>query len=112
MKTVTIIIGTRPEAIKLAPVVKSFLNSKTIEVRVVLTGQHQDMVIKIMELFEIPFHKKFNVMKKGQSLAELSSKILIEMEKEFFLNKPSFVVVQGDTTTAFVASFSMPLPLM
>ena len=55
MKTVTIIIGTRPEAIKLAPVVKTFLNSKLIEVRVVLTGQHQDMVIKIMELFGIPF---------------------------------------------------------
>lgn len=52
MKLITIIIGTRPEAIKLAPVAKIFLNSELIKVRVVLTGQHENMIEKILELFE------------------------------------------------------------
>lgn len=106
MELVTIIIGTRPEAIKLAPVAKIFLNSKLIKVRVVLTGQHQDMVIKILELFDIPVHANLNVMKKGQSLSELTSRVLIGIEKEFLFNKPIFVIVQGDTTTAFGASLA------
>ena len=101
MKLVTIVIGTRPEAIKLAPVAKIFSISKLVKLRVILTGQHQEMV-KIMELFGITISEDLNVMEKGQSLSKLSSRILKGMECEFVMNKPSFVVVQGDTTTAFI----------
>ena len=106
MKLVTIVIGTRPEAIKLAPVAKIFSISKLVKLRVILTGQHQEMVKKIMELFGIPISEDLNVMEKGQSLSKLSSRILEGMEREFDINKPSFVIVQGDTTTAFITSLA------
>ncbi len=106
MKLITIVIGTRPEAIKLAPVVKILSKANIFKVRVVLTGQHKEMVSKLMKLFEIPIDVNLNVLKFGQSLSKLSSKIILELEKEFILNKPSLVIIQGDTTTAFCASLA------
>ena len=106
MHLITVVIGTRPEAIKLAPVAKILLKSNIFKVRVVLTGQHEEMVIKLMKLFDIPIDIKLNVMREGQSLSKLSSRILLELEKEYVENIPSLVIVQGDTTTAFCASLA------
>tara|TARA_B100000989_G_scaffold299066_1_gene292849 strand:+ start:28968 stop:30074 length:1107 start_codon:yes stop_codon:yes gene_type:complete len=106
VKLITIIIGTRPEAIKLAPVAKIFLNSELIKVRVVLTGQHENMIEKILELFEVPIQANLKLMKKGQSLSELTSRIVMGLENEFITNKPNLVILQGDTTTALGAALA------
>ena len=101
---VSIIFGTRPEAIKMAPVIKSFEEYKKINIRVIITGQHREMVNQVMELFNLEVDKDLNIMKKNQSLSYITKKVLEGLEEEFQKYKPSLVLVQGDTSTAFTAA--------
>ena len=103
---VTIIIGTRPEAIKLAPVIKAFNNSNQIETRVICSGQHKDLVKQVLKLFDISYEKSLDLMKKKQSLAFITTSVINGLEKEFKENQPQLVIVQGDTTTAFSAAIT------
>tara|TARA_B100000242_G_scaffold285944_1_gene250982 strand:- start:28760 stop:29872 length:1113 start_codon:yes stop_codon:yes gene_type:complete len=103
-KIVTFIIGTRPEAIKLAPVILEFKSYELFETRIVLTGQHNEMVQQIMSKFNLIDNINLNLMRKKQSLANITSKILINLESEFDQFKPELVVVQGDTSSAFSAA--------
>lgn len=98
------IIGTRPEAIKLAPLI--LLLKKHIEVRVCATGQHGEMLIQALEAFEIKLNLNLQVMAEGQSLNILSSKILSGMDSYLKTYRPDWLVVQGDTTSAFCAAFA------
>lgn len=103
---VTIIFGTRPEAIKLAPVVKIFKNCKQIETRIILTGQHKEMVTQVLKFFDIKEDKNFELMKYKQSLSHITCKVLAGLEIEFDEFKPDIVIIQGDTSTAFAAALA------
>ncbi len=103
---VTFIFGTRPEAIKLAPVINAFKKSKFIRVRILLSGQHRDLVLDILKIFDIEVDENFNVMTEAPSLTKLTCSILQKLDKEFSTFLPSIVIVQGDTTTAYAAALA------
>ena len=103
---VNIILGTRPEAIKLAPVIQAFQQAKSVDVEVILTGQHREMVEQVMQLFDLKADKDLEIMQAGQSLTDITERSLRGLEKLFKQNKPDFVIVQGDTTTAFAATLA------
>ena len=103
---VSFIFGTRPEAIKLAPVILKFKNSSEINTRVVLSGQHKEMVDQVMEMFSLKPDKDLNIMQHGQTLSEITSKTLSGLKLEFDKYKPDLVLVQGDTTTAFASTLA------
>ena len=84
MPLITIIIGTRPEAIKLAPVIKAFSDSKNFNVRIVLTGQHQEMVYQVLELFNINANYDLKLMSHDQTLTHITCSSLIGLEEECF----------------------------
>lgn len=99
------IFGTRPEAIKLAPLIKAFQNDKRYSVIIVSTGQHKELLYDIIKLFDIAPNYNLNVMHPGQTLTELYSKIMSETSKVIQLEKPKTIFVHGDTATT--ASTSM-----
>lgn len=103
---VSFVVGTRPEAIKLAPVIKQFQKSDKLKIRVLLTGQHTEMVYEVMKLFEIQPSKNLNLMKKNQSLIYITESILNGIQLEFREYRPKIVFVQGDTTSAFAAALA------
>jgi UDP-N-acetylglucosamine 2-epimerase (non-hydrolysing) len=105
MKVLTV-FGTRPEAIKMAPLVHALGNDERFEAKVCVTGQHREMLDQVLELFKIIPEYDLNLMKAGQTLPELTSRILLELTpvlKEF---KPDVVLVHGDTATTFAASLA------
>ena len=114
MYLITIILGTRPEAIKLAPIIKCFNKNATIKTRVVVTGQHKEMVEQVFDSFEIKYNLNLEIMTANQTLTDITQKTLVNLEREFDINKPSLVLVQGDTTTAFasaLAAFYRKIPV-
>ena len=106
MKLITVIIGTRPEAIKLGPLALSLKKSKTFQLRVILTGQHLEMVYQVLNLFQIKENDNLNIMKKNQSLEEITSLVIKGLKKELLKHPPNLVIVQGDTSSAFAAALS------
>tara|TARA_B100000242_G_scaffold294359_1_gene276731 strand:- start:3958 stop:5103 length:1146 start_codon:yes stop_codon:yes gene_type:complete len=106
MLLVTIILGTRPEAIKLAPVIIKFAKSNYFKVRLILTGQHKEMVSQVLDLFQLKADKDLNLMTRNQTLTHITSNSLIGLNKEFKDFRPDLVIVQGDTSTAFSASLA------
>jgi UDP-N-acetylglucosamine 2-epimerase (non-hydrolysing) len=99
--------GTRPEAIKLAPVVlKMQARQKDFETVVCVTGQHREMLDQVLEAFRIKPDHDLAVMRRNQSLAGMTSRILDGIDSVFEREKPDLLIVQGDTTTAFVASLA------
>jgi UDP-N-acetylglucosamine 2-epimerase (non-hydrolysing) len=105
-KRVCIILGTRPEAIKLAPVIQVFQKSSAFESQVILTGQHREMVEQVMQLFNIKANDDLEIMQVQQSLNDITCRSLQGLEALFKEKKPDLVVVQGDTTTAFAAALA------
>lgn len=103
---VCITLGTRPEAIKLAPVIRAFQNQSDIETKVILTGQHREMVAQVMALFEITADQDLGIMKPKQSLTEITCGSLQGLETLFAEMEPDLVIVQGDTSTAFAAALA------
>ncbi len=105
-KKILFIFGTRPEAIKLAPLIWEINNSNSMESVICSTGQHVEMVEKIMSFFKLKTDYNLNSMQKNQSLAYLSSFLINKLESVISLIKPSMVVVQGDTTSAMTGALS------
>ncbi len=105
-KQVCIILGTRPEAIKLAAVIEVFRHSPTFDTQVILTGQHREMVEQVMQLFDLTADKNLEIMQAGQSLTDITCRSLRGLEALFQQSKPDLVIVQGDTTTAFAAAMA------
>ena len=101
-----LIFGTRPEAIKMAPVVLEFQKRKEIEPVVIVTGQHRQMLDSVLNLFGIKPDYDLNLMKENQNLWNLTSDILLSTKKVLDEISPDVVLVHGDTTTAFSASLS------
>ena len=105
MKILTV-FGTRPEAIKMAPLVRLLAEDKRFEAKVCVTAQHREMLDQVLELFEIKPDYDLDLMKAGQTLPEITSRILLELTpvlKEF---KPDVVLVHGDTATTFAANLA------
>lgn len=101
---ISFVFGTRPEAIKLAPVISEFIKQNTFEVNVCFTGQHQEMVIPIFELFNLNIDVNLHTMRKNQTLSEVVGRMFTELGQYISEVKPDIIVVQGDTTTAMVAA--------
>ncbi len=100
------VIGTRPEAIKMAPVVKALENSDRFKSLVCTSGQHREMLTQVLDLFHIKPDVDLAVMKHAQDLAHITSSVLTGTGKALRELKPDLVLVQGDTTTAFAAGLS------
>ncbi len=106
MKKVLVCFGTRPEAIKLAPLVKEFSKRPSFSTRVCVTAQHREMLDQVLELFEIRPDHDLNLMRPNQTLEELTRAILRSVTEVLLAEKPELVVVQGDTTTAFAVGLA------
>ncbi|PKN99784.1 MAG: UDP-N-acetylglucosamine 2-epimerase (non-hydrolyzing) [Chloroflexi bacterium HGW-Chloroflexi-4] len=100
------IFGTRPEAIKMAPVVKALENADGIVSRVCVTAQHREMLDQVLELFKIKPDIDLNLMKPNQSLSQLTAQILENIDPVLSEEKPDWVLIQGDTTTVMAASLA------
>jgi UDP-N-acetylglucosamine 2-epimerase (non-hydrolysing) len=105
-KKISIIFGTRPEAIKLAPVVLELRKYNEFDVNVCVTAQHREMLDQVLEVFNIKPDVDLNIMKANQSLSELTARAIKLLDEYLQKYKPDIVLVQGDTTTAFVASLA------
>jgi UDP-N-acetylglucosamine 2-epimerase (non-hydrolysing) len=105
-KRVLLTFGTRPEAIKMAPLVRRLQNVAAFDCAVCVTGQHREMLDQVMRLFDINADFDLNVMKRGQDLYELSSSILLGMRGVLDEFKPDIVLVHGDTTTTMATSLA------
>lgn len=115
MKKVMVIYGTRPEAVKMAPVVRAMTASEVLHPVIVSTGQHRDMLDQINRWFGITPDLNLAVFKDGQSLTELASRILDRLPRVLAEERPDAVVVQGDTTTvamAAIACFYARIPVV
>lgn len=106
MIKVMTIFGTRPEAIKMAPLVKELKTRKEIETIVCVTAQHREMLDQVLETFEIKPDYDLNIMKQGQTLTEITTRALLGLEEVIKEVKPDLVLVHGDTTTTFAGSLA------
>jgi UDP-N-acetylglucosamine 2-epimerase (non-hydrolysing) len=114
MKSVFIFVGTRPEAIKLIPVYQALKGSHGLRVTLVSTGQHREMLRSVLDFFDSPADMDFDIMRHNQSLGEVASAILSKTSRLLAREKPSLVVVQGDTTTCLavsMAAFFLNIPV-
>lgn len=114
MKRVLVVMGTRPEAIKLCPIVLEMKRRRTLETVVCSTGQHAEMLRSAMSAFSVQADEALNVMREGQSVSDVTGRILSGMDAVLERVSPSFVLVQGDTATAFagaVAAFHRRIPI-
>jgi UDP-N-acetylglucosamine 2-epimerase (non-hydrolysing) len=100
------IFGTRPEAIKLAPVIKEFQKSREFNTRICVTAQHREMLDQVLSFFNIKPDYDLNIMKPNQSLFDITANILKSLKPVLEKEKPDMIFVQGDTTTAFVGALA------
>ncbi len=105
-KKIITIFGTRPEAIKMAPLVKELEKREEIESKVCVTAQHREMLDQVLELFDIKPDFDLNIMKTKQSLTGITSRVLEGLEEVFKEEKPDMILVHGDTTTTFAGSLA------
>jgi len=111
-KKVLIVFGTRPEAIKMAPLIKTL--KARMNVQVCVTAQHREMLDQVLDLFEINPDYDLNIMQPGQDLFDLTNRVLIGMKKILLKIKPDLVLVHGDTTTTMataIAAFYFQIPI-
>jgi UDP-N-acetylglucosamine 2-epimerase (non-hydrolysing) len=104
--TALVVLGTRPEAIKLAPVVLALHGDPRFKVVTCSTGQHRDMIAPVCEFFGITIDHSLDIMLPGQTLDHVASSVLRKLPAVFVAEKPDVVIVQGDTTTAFTGALS------
>lgn len=106
MTKVIFVLGTRPEAIKLAPIILAFRGSKSFKTIVLVTGQHRQMLDRVLKLFSIRVDYDLNILKSDQDLYDISSNVLIGCREVYRKAKPDLVLVQGDTTTSFISALA------
>ena len=114
-KKIFIVFGTRPEAIKMAPVIKMFESKKKyFKTYICITGQHREMLDQVLKLFAITPDYDLNIMKSGQDLFDITTKVLSGLKQVIAIAKPDYIFVHGDTTTsvsAALAAFYMNVPV-
>lgn len=106
MKTVLAVFGTRPEAVKMCPLVKELYKEETFRTAVCVTGQHRQMLRQILEVFDVCPDYDLQIMKDRQTLYDITEKVLSGMREVLREEKPDIVLVHGDTTTAFAAALA------
>ena len=107
MKKILLVFGTRPEAIKMAPLVKAFLkDTQHFDTRVCVTAQHRQMLDQVLEVFDIHPDYDLNIMAPNQDLYDITSKVLLGMRSVLADFTPDVVLVHGDTTTAMAAALA------
>ena len=106
LESILVVFGTRPEAIKMAPVVKALRSSSLFSTKVCVTAQHREMLDQVLSIFGIEPEFDLNLMRPNQHLSDLTSNVLIGMKNLFCRWKPDLVMVQGDTTTTFATSLA------
>lgn len=105
-KKVMVVFGTRPEAIKMAPVIQALRQKDKIFCQVIVTAQHREMLDQVLQLFKIVPDFDLNLMQQGQTLTEITTRALIGLKEVFQRELPDLVLVHGDTTTTFVAALA------
>lgn len=114
MKKILLVFGTRPEAIKMAPLVKKFQDNPEITTIVCVTAQHREMLDQVLEIFDIKPDYDLNIMQKGQDLYDITSRVLLGLRTVLDETNPDIVLVHGDTTTsttAALAAFYKQIPV-
>lgn len=115
MKTIMLVFGTRPEAIKMCPLVKEFQkHTDEFKTIVCVTGQHREMLDQVLTIFDVEPDFDLNIMKQGQDLTDVTARVLTGMRDVFKVCKPDVVLVHGDTTTstaAALAAFYQQIPV-
>ena len=106
MVKVMTIFGTRPEAIKMAPIVKELKTRKEIECIVCVTAQHREMLDQVLNVFNIVPDYDLDIMKQGQTLSDITSRVLIGLENVIKQEKPNIILVHGDTTTTLAGTLA------
>ena len=107
MKKIMLVFGTRPEAIKMCPLVKEFQkHPETFETIVCVTGQHREMLDQVLRIFEVQPDYDLNIMKQGQDLYDVTARVLVGMREILDTVKPDVVLVHGDTTTSMAAAMA------
>ncbi len=107
MKKIMLVFGTRPEAIKMAPLVKEFqANTDIFETQVCVTGQHREMLDQVLEIFHITPDYDLNIMKQGQDLYDVTTRVLVGMRDVLKAAQPDIILVHGDTTTSMAAALA------
>ena len=103
---IAVIFGTRPEAIKLAPVIHEFQKYGKIETIIIVTAQHREMLDQVLDVFDIKPDYDLNLMKDNQSLSDVTAEVVKEIERLLLKERPDIIFVQGDTTTAFASALA------
>ena len=115
MKKILLVFGTRPEAIKMCPLVKEFQKFPSdFETLVCVTGQHREMLDQVLSIFEVQPDYDLNIMKQGQDLYDVTARVLVGMRDVLRECQPDVVLVHGDTTTstaAALAAFYQQIPV-
>ena len=106
MKKILFIFGTRPEAMKMAPLIKETGQSRSLGIEICVTGQHREMLDQVLKLFDICPDYDLNIMQPGQDLYDITSRILINLRDVLQQSKPDLVLVHGDTTTSMAAALA------
>lgn len=106
MKKILLVFGTRPEAIKMAPLVKAFEEENNILSRVCVTAQHREMLDQVLDMFDITPNYDLNIMKAGQDLYDITANVLLGMKDVLSDFQPDIVLVHGDTTTTSATSLA------
>lgn len=105
-RRVMTVFGTRPEAIKMAPVALALRAEPNIDARICVTAQHREMLDQVMRIFDLNADIDLNIMQPGQDLYDVTSRVLTGMRDVFKTEKPDLILVHGDTTTCFAASLA------
>ncbi|KLU67062.1 UDP-N-acetylglucosamine 2-epimerase [Desulfosporosinus acididurans] len=105
-KKVMVVFGTRPEAIKMAPVIQALRQQEAIHCQITVTAQHREMLDQVLELFKLTPDFDLNLMKQGQTLTDITTRALNGLREVFQQESPDLVLVHGDTTTTFVAALA------
>ena len=114
MKKVVVVFGTRPEAIKMCPLIKELQNRDDFEVFVLVTGQHKEMLEQVLECFDVKENFNLEIMKQNQDLFDVTGLVLERIKSVLEREKPDIVLVHGDTTTSFaaaLAAFYLKIPV-
>ena len=106
MRKILFIVGTRPEAIKMAPLIKEFEKKNNFDVRICVTAQHREMLDQVLDFFNIKVDYDLNLMKPNQSLFTITADVLKALEKVLEKENPDLIFVQGDTSTSFVGALA------
>lgn len=106
MKKIMLVFGTRPEAIKMCPLVKELRRNPIFETIVCITGQHREMLMQVMEAFRVKADYNLDIMRPQQTLNEIAVNILRQLEKAVAKERPDLILVHGDTSTSFIAALT------